>query len=385
MSTTTKEEYVVINKNDMVAIADVVRPLIGTSDTMSVVNLKANLDSVKTNIDNTFAALEEKGISIPANGNVGDIADLIGNMSSGGGGVPGETWVINDSPLEVPNDVIEIGEATEWVVAFTSNGQRFTSISWRDEGDYIALYFDEVGTFAGGYSGLSGTTLYGSWGAEKDSLAKYRKVTFDAAPSGDLLTWLEANAVKQESDTIVQESKSVTMSSNGTMSVTPDAPYDAIGKVDLTVNVMEDLMKFFGGSKYYITSVTPTSSYANTITVTVPDASILKSPKFLLIIPDIPSTQSLNDGIAVQASSSMFYASCRMAFKIGKTSASISLGVYDSSGGTGTNSGEWFTSGTDVFDGTHCITISGGKITIDSYLSDVFFNNAWAYKVLLIG
>ena len=35
----------------------------------------------------------------------------------------------------------------------------------------------------------------------------------------------------------VQDTKAVTITSNGTVSVTPDAPYDALKKVDVTVNV----------------------------------------------------------------------------------------------------------------------------------------------------
>lgn len=42
---------------------------------------------------------------------------------------------------------------------------------------------------------------------------------------------LEASSVS------VQETKALTITSNGTVSVTPDAPYDAMKKVDVTVNV----------------------------------------------------------------------------------------------------------------------------------------------------
>ena len=35
----------------------------------------------------------------------------------------------------------------------------------------------------------------------------------------------------------VQDTKALTITSNGTISVTPDAPYDALKKVDMTVNV----------------------------------------------------------------------------------------------------------------------------------------------------
>lgn len=65
----------------------------------------------------------------------------------------------------------------------------------------------------------------------------YRKLTFDAPPTGDLLTWLQANGVKQANDTAVQPSKDVSITANGTTTITPDAPYDALGKVDVSVNV----------------------------------------------------------------------------------------------------------------------------------------------------
>lgn len=42
---------------------------------------------------------------------------------------------------------------------------------------------------------------------------------------------LEASSVS------VQPSKALTITSNGTVSVTPDAPYDALKKVDVTVDV----------------------------------------------------------------------------------------------------------------------------------------------------
>ena len=39
----------------------------------------------------------------------------------------------------------------------------------------------------------------------------------------------------------VQDTKAVTITSNGTVSVTPDAPYDALKKVDVTVDVVADV------------------------------------------------------------------------------------------------------------------------------------------------
>ena len=54
--------------------------------------------------------------------------------------------------------------------------------------------------------------------------------------SGTKITgMLEASSVS------VQPSKSVTITSNGIVSVTPDAPYDAMSSVDVTVNVASDV------------------------------------------------------------------------------------------------------------------------------------------------
>ena len=56
---------------------------------------------------------------------------------------------------------------------------------------------------------------------------------------------LEASSVS------VQDTKAVTITSNGTVSVTPDAPYDALKKVDVTVNVASG-----GGVEYEECNIT---------------------------------------------------------------------------------------------------------------------------------
>lgn len=55
----------------------------------------------------------------------------------------------------------------------------------------------------------------------------------------------------------IQESKSVTITSNGTTTVTPDAGYDALGKVDVTVDVASGGV---GGGTITSLKVTPESS-----------------------------------------------------------------------------------------------------------------------------
>lgn len=140
-------------------------------------------------------------------------------ISSSGGAK--ETWVLNNT--------INTASAFSFSVSFVSNSVSYTGIK---TGTLTPIgrdlrYIDSSG---------STTQAYGAdvriW---RDQA--YRKLTFDTPPTGDLLTWLQANGVKQPDDTAVQDSKALTITSNGTVSVTPDAPYDALKKVDVTVNV----------------------------------------------------------------------------------------------------------------------------------------------------
>ena len=130
-----------------------------------------------------------------------------------------ETWVIKSSAN---------GELVTTQIAFTSNGQKFTSIGANSDSGFTVLRYDnnEVAGYDPGFGG----------GYEFDNEA-YRKLTFDTPPTGALLTWLQSNATKQTSGVSVQDTKALTITSNGTVSVTPDVPYDALKKVDVTVNV----------------------------------------------------------------------------------------------------------------------------------------------------
>ena len=144
---------------------------------------------------------------------------ITGTLEASSSGGAKETWVINDDAG---------GEFATTQIAFTSNGQKFTSIGANYADLAIILYYDneEIAGFDPGAS--AGFEFYND---------AYRKITFDTPPTGALLTWLQANAVKQPDDTAVQDTKALTITSNGTVSVTPDAPYDALKKVDVTVNV----------------------------------------------------------------------------------------------------------------------------------------------------
>ena len=95
-----------------------------------------------------------------------------------------ETWVIKNSAT---------GELETTQIAFTSNGQKFTSIGANSDYGAMVLYYDI--TEVAGYD-PSGVVY-------EFVLETYRKLTFDTPPTGALLTWLQSNAVKQPDDTAV--------------------------------------------------------------------------------------------------------------------------------------------------------------------------------------
>lgn len=152
--------------------------------------------------------------------NIGGVVGTYEGSGSTGGG--GETWVLNYKYVDTG--------VTSFSCNFSSNGSDFTSISIATMafiGSVLKYDNTQVCTIE-----IGGTQSFG-W----NNSPAYRKLTFSAPPTGDLLTWLEANAVKQASDTAVQESKSVSITENGTTTVSPDVPYDAVASVEITANI----------------------------------------------------------------------------------------------------------------------------------------------------
>lgn len=151
------------------------------------------------------------------------IGGVVGTLESGGGGSTSETWVLNKA-AKFPTTM-------QYAVNFNSNGKSFTSIS---AGTAKLLYGNTMAARATPVQGPAFVTS--KWTEEA-----YRKLVFDTPPTGDLLIWLTANGVKQPANLAVQPSKDVTVTSNGTTEITPDAPYDALKKVNLTANVVADV------------------------------------------------------------------------------------------------------------------------------------------------
>ena len=85
----------------------------------------------------------------------------------------GETWVLNET--------LTIAETATYNVNFTTNNESKTSFEIRYVRGEKELQYD-------------GTLVYsnGNW-----TLEAYRTITFETAPTGDLLTWLQTNGVKQ--------------------------------------------------------------------------------------------------------------------------------------------------------------------------------------------
>lgn len=101
-----------------------------------------------------------------------------------------ETWVIKDS-APVSEDYYILSKQT---IPFTSNGETFTGLELKTDGYTVELYYygtnsKQVAIFAppDGETSLR-------WPGEN---SVYKTITFNTAPTGDLLTWLQDNATKQ--------------------------------------------------------------------------------------------------------------------------------------------------------------------------------------------
>lgn len=152
------------------------------------------------------------------------IGGVVGTLESGGGSTS-ETWVLK-AELAIPDAHVSYPvDAT----MYSNNYQRDVNVVQIDMASEHLTFFvlndDNNRDSVNGYA-------YGEWYDNS-----YRKLVFNVPPTGDLLTWLTANGVKQPANLAVQPSKNVTITSNGTVSVTPDAPYDGLSSVDVTVNV----------------------------------------------------------------------------------------------------------------------------------------------------
>ena len=161
--------------------------------------------------DTVTAATLKKGVTAhDASG-----AQITGTMEEAS---TSETWVLN-------NTVVCGRFGLEAAVTnFISNSQRFIGIASREISELLYYQDEDV------------VSVFNEENSTWIDTA-YRKLVFDTPPTGALLEWLTANGVKQPANLAVQPSKDVTITSNGTTEITPDAPYDVMEKANVTVNV----------------------------------------------------------------------------------------------------------------------------------------------------
>lgn len=146
-----------------------------------------------------------------------------------------------------------------------------------------------------------------------------------------------------------------------------------------------EVLNFFGGSKYYITEVTPASN-TYFITITPDDTTILNSPRFLLVTQDKPTARNVVQTRAIaRAPSADWYLSAAIVFSIGQVSASCFAHVNPYSGSSYDYNVYTNVNGDSAFNGSHGVNISGGDITIGVNQAERVFEGGQAYKVLLIG
>lgn len=108
-------------------------------------------------------------------------------------GSTGETWVLTDGILTNALSMSN-GDSREFSIDFVSNSQQFDKFRIEGHGISIDEEYDIGGAeqyvffVAGTYSRQVGNITMSE---------EYRTITFETSPTGDLLTWLQANGTKQ--------------------------------------------------------------------------------------------------------------------------------------------------------------------------------------------
>lgn len=96
----------------------------------------------------------------------------------------GETWVLNET--------INVSTDFSYDINFESNNESYITIESLKDGFVRALKYNYKDSSSGVTTAYTDDDGYVSW-----SNQAYRTITFETAPTGDLLTWLQANGTKQ--------------------------------------------------------------------------------------------------------------------------------------------------------------------------------------------
>lgn len=178
------------NYNNVASLSNGIRPCIILPSTTLVDDsgnvVTVDLTAHKTLVNGT--AYEVKGGKCMVNGTVYSVKK--GRTLIGGTGYDikfsgPQTWILKENPVK--------NAGMSELVAFESNSLKFKQIEARSENGYFNLiyYYAEKSENITVYS-YDEVFETGSWGAQD-----YRTITFEEEPTGDLLTWLQANAVQQ--------------------------------------------------------------------------------------------------------------------------------------------------------------------------------------------
>ena len=92
-----------------------------------------------------------------------------------------ETWVLNENP--------DVSSEFDYIVNFNSNGTEFTRMIL---GNHDLYYYKSLGSSSDTYQIQAYWGAYNRWDGQA-----YRTITFLEPPTGELLTWLQNNGVKQ--------------------------------------------------------------------------------------------------------------------------------------------------------------------------------------------
>lgn len=191
----------------------------------------------------TQVTITKPSTMLPANikkgVNIGGVTGTYEGESSGSSGGE-EVWVLDKSnPSQISAETDDYTDQPLYI--------------YFSDGSKIQFTIDTVDGFVGMSGGVKPDKIYVNIGQnnsvsnkfEYDSSlsADYKKLVFPSPVTGELLTLMTQIAVKQPVNYAIQgynnsaKTKKVTITSNGATTITPDAPYDAMNNVSVTVNV----------------------------------------------------------------------------------------------------------------------------------------------------
>lgn len=136
-------------------------------------SINSNIYTISDNkvVWNDGTILQYNGVDVLPTDNIMDGAEYTTRAAS----TTGETWLLNETVTL---------QAQTFTIEFSSSGQNFNSFKCTT----VNIYYDSTAVYDGKRIPGGGS----HWINEA-----YRTVTFETAPTGDLLTWLQANGTKQ--------------------------------------------------------------------------------------------------------------------------------------------------------------------------------------------